>query len=172
MIPSWLTRRGRRFGPLYHQGSVYSASFAAVPVLADIATGRKPGGRWQALGLAGRIVVEEQQLHEPGYVQARYPAAINELHQLTQNHVTARPFEGDEDDFLYWLEHLLAAAIFARVMCSRRYTSATIARWDGRSLQRRSPSRVTISMVTHSTSACGRSSAAGWMTNEAPEQRD
>lgn len=93
---------------LYHQRSVYSASFAAVPVLADIATGRKPGGSWQALGLAGRIVVEEQQLHEPGYVQARYPAAINELHQLTQNHVTARPFEGDEDDFLYWLEHLLA----------------------------------------------------------------
>lgn len=33
------------------------------------------------------------------------------------------------------------------------------------------PSRVTMSMVTHSTSACGRSSAAGWMTNEAPEQR-
>ncbi|WP_328357805.1 hypothetical protein OG800_19470 [Streptomyces sp. NBC_00445] len=93
---------------LYHQGSVYTASFAALPVLTDIATGRKPGGRWQALGLAGRIVVQEQQLHEPGYVQARYPAAINELHQLTQNVVTARPFEGDVDDFLYWLEHLLA----------------------------------------------------------------
>jgi hypothetical protein len=58
--------------------------------------------------LAGRIVVEEQQLHEPGYVQARYPAAINELHQLTQNLVMARLFEGDEDDFLYWLEHLPA----------------------------------------------------------------
>lgn len=27
-------------------------------------------------------------------------------------------------------------------------------------------------MVTHSTSACGSSSAAGWTTNEAPEQRD
>jgi hypothetical protein len=27
--------------------------------------------------------------NEPGYVQARYPAAINELHQLTQNHVMA-----------------------------------------------------------------------------------
>lgn len=53
------------------------------------------------------------------------------------------------------------AATFARVVCSRRYTSATIARWDGRSLQRRSPSRVTMSLVTHSTSACGRSSAAG-----------
>lgn len=93
---------------LYHQGSVYTASFAALPVLTDIAAGRKPGGRWPALGLAGRIVVEEQQLHEPGYVQTRYPAAINELHQLTQNVVGTRPFEGDVDDFLYWLEHLLA----------------------------------------------------------------
>ncbi|MGW4567665.1 hypothetical protein ACWEN3_36540 [Streptomyces sp. NPDC004561] len=93
---------------LYHQGSVYTASFAALPVLSDIAAGRKPGGRWQALGLAGRIVVEEQQFHKPGYVQARFPAVINELHQLTQNIVMTRPFEGDEDDFLYWLEHLLA----------------------------------------------------------------
>lgn len=84
---------------------MYTASFAALPVLTDIATGRKPGRSWQALGLAGRIVVEEQQLYEPGYVQARFPAAINELHQLTQKHVMARPFE---DDFLYWLEHLLA----------------------------------------------------------------
>lgn len=93
---------------LYHQGSVYEASFAALPALTEIATGRKPGARRQALSLAGRIVVEEQRLHEPGYVQARYPAAINELHQLTQNQTMARPFEGDEDDFLYWLEHLLA----------------------------------------------------------------
>ena len=88
---------------------MYEASFAALPVLTDIATGRKPGGRWQALGLAGRILVEEQQLHEPGYVQARFPAAINELYQLTQNHLMARPFEGDEDDLLHWLEHLLAS---------------------------------------------------------------
>ncbi|MFJ9120099.1 hypothetical protein ACIRJO_31710 [Streptomyces sp. NPDC102394] len=59
-------------------------------------------------GLAGRIVVEEQQLHEPGYVQGCHPSAMSELHQLTQKQVMARPFEGDEDDFLYWLEHLLA----------------------------------------------------------------
>ncbi len=93
---------------LYHQGSVYTASFAALPVLADIAAGRKPGDCWQALGLAGRIVVQEQQLHEPGYVQRCYPSAMSELLQLTQKQVMARPFEGDEDDFLYWLEHLLA----------------------------------------------------------------
>lgn len=76
---------------LCHQGSVDTAGFAALPVLTEIATGRMPGGRWQALGPVGRIVVEEQQLHEPGYVQARYPDAINELRQLTQNVVRARP---------------------------------------------------------------------------------
>lgn len=41
------------------------------------------------------------------------------------------------------------AASLAYVVCSRRYTSATIARCDGRSLHLRSPSRVTISIVTH-----------------------
>ncbi len=93
---------------LCHQGTVYTASFAALPALADIATGRKAGARGQALGLAGRIVVQEQQLHEPGYVQARYPAAIRELRQLTLNIVAGSHFEGSADDFLYCLEHLLA----------------------------------------------------------------
>ncbi|MEV8067860.1 hypothetical protein AB0P32_17280 [Streptomyces sp. NPDC085995] len=93
---------------LYHQGTVYPASFAALPVLADIATGRVPGGRRQALALAGRVVTEEQQLHPPGYVQSRYPSAVAELHRLTRDQVTTRPFDGDEDDFLYWLENLLA----------------------------------------------------------------
>ncbi|MFC1417622.1 hypothetical protein [Streptacidiphilus cavernicola] len=93
---------------LCHQGTVYTASFASLPVLADIATGRKPGASGQALGLAGRIVAEEHQLHEPGYVQARYPAAVRELHQLTLEIVVATRFEGDADDFLFCLEDLLA----------------------------------------------------------------
>ena len=41
---------------LCHEGTVYTASFAALPVLADIATGRKPGARGQALGLAGKPI--------------------------------------------------------------------------------------------------------------------
>lgn len=45
------------------------------------------------------------------------------------------------------------AAICARVSCRRRYTRPTRARWCGGSLQRRSPSRVTMSLVTHSTRA-------------------
>lgn len=30
--------------------------------------------------------------------------AISKLHQLTQEVVKKRPFEGDVDDFLYWLD--------------------------------------------------------------------
>lgn len=93
---------------LCHQGTVSSASFAALPVLAEIATGRKPGDHWQAIALAGRIVVGEKQLHKPGYARARYPDAIDELHQMAQHHLTKEPFEGDEEDYFYSLQALLA----------------------------------------------------------------
>jgi hypothetical protein len=52
-----------------HQECVYEANFAARPVLTEIATGRKPGDRRQAVALVGRIVVEEQQLREPGCIE-------------------------------------------------------------------------------------------------------
>jgi hypothetical protein len=60
------------------------------------------------------------------------------------------------------------AASWARVSCRRRCPRAARARRCGGSLQRRSPSRVTVSMVTHSAKACGRSSAAAYGTNAAP----
>lgn len=41
---------------LYHQGSVYSASFAAVPVMADIAEQWNPGDRSQLISLAACIL--------------------------------------------------------------------------------------------------------------------
>lgn len=43
---------------LCHQGSVYDASWAAVPRLTDIARGTAPGDRHQAVVLAGSIVVD------------------------------------------------------------------------------------------------------------------
>ncbi|GAA2471347.1 hypothetical protein GCM10010388_74940 [Streptomyces mauvecolor] len=52
--------------------------------------------------------------------------------------------------------------------CRRRCARAITARSDGRSWQRPSPSRMTIGIVTHSTSACGRSSAARCGDNRAP----
>ncbi|GGU11578.1 hypothetical protein GCM10010244_42490 [Streptomyces coeruleorubidus] len=41
----------------------------------------------------------------------------------------------------------------------RRYTRPASARWCGGNLQRRSPPRLTMSMVTHSTGEGGRSAA-------------
>ncbi|MER5402915.1 hypothetical protein [Streptomyces sp. NPDC002599] len=93
---------------LYHQGSVYTASFASLPGLTDIATGRRPGNRHLALGLAGRIVSAEQQVHELGHVQTRYPDAMAALRTMAVQRLTAEPFEGDEEDYLYALEDLLA----------------------------------------------------------------
>ncbi|MEU1623549.1 hypothetical protein ABZ479_40465 [Streptomyces sp. NPDC005722] len=86
---------------LYHQGSVYPASFAALPVLADIATGRRPGEQARALALAGRIVAGEGQLHEPGHVRAHFPAALDELRQVMHRVLVQWSFDGDEDDHLY-----------------------------------------------------------------------
>ncbi|MEV6155753.1 hypothetical protein AB0L53_35975 [Nonomuraea sp. NPDC052129] len=93
---------------LCHQGTVYPASFAALPVLADIATGRLPGDQQSASALAGQIVNGERQLHRPGYCRERYPAAIDELHRMILRHLTEEPFEGDGLDYLYPLEGLLA----------------------------------------------------------------
>ncbi len=53
------------------------------------------------------------------------------------------------------------AEMRGRVSWRHRYTRATSTRWCGGSLQRRPPSRVTTSIVTHSASPRGRSSAAG-----------
>ncbi|MFG3442256.1 hypothetical protein ACGF0J_33865 [Nonomuraea sp. NPDC047897] len=87
---------------------MYPASFAALPVLADIASSRMPGDQRAAISLAGRIVAGETQLHQPGYCRKRYPAEIDELQRIVQRHLTEEAFEGDEHDYLYPLEDLLA----------------------------------------------------------------
>lgn len=96
------------FSSLCHQGTVYPASFAALPVLADIATGRRPGDRQAALALAGGIVAGERHLHQPGHVRAHYPQALAELHRMAQHYLTEEPFEDVGSDYLYLLETLLA----------------------------------------------------------------
>ncbi|GIH28135.1 hypothetical protein Aph01nite_64450 [Acrocarpospora phusangensis] len=93
---------------LCHQGTVYPASFAALPVLADIATGRRLGDPQSAIALASRIVVGEEQLHPSGYCREHYPAVLEELHRMAQHYLMAESFEGGERAYLYPLEDLLA----------------------------------------------------------------
>jgi DNA-directed RNA polymerase subunit RPC12/RpoP len=93
---------------LCHQGTVYPASFAALPVLAEIAADHRQYNCQQAIALASRIVVGEEQLHEAGYVRAHYPDEISALHRVTQQALTEQPFDGSGYDYLNPLEALLA----------------------------------------------------------------
>ncbi|WP_367325435.1 hypothetical protein [Streptomyces sp. HUAS ZL42] len=54
---------------LCHQGSVYDASWAALPVLADIALGRAPGGPADAVMLAGAITVDADDPRRDRYTR-------------------------------------------------------------------------------------------------------
>lgn len=62
------------WGSLCHQGSVYDASWAAMPVLTDIALDRAPGGPIQAVTMAGLITTDpDEACHE------RYAREIGQL---------------------------------------------------------------------------------------------
>jgi hypothetical protein len=62
------------WGSLCHQGSVYDASWAAMPVLVDIALGRAPGGAIQAVTMAGLITTDPDE-----ECRARYAREIGQL---------------------------------------------------------------------------------------------
>ncbi|WP_416958214.1 hypothetical protein [Streptomyces sp. Agncl-13] len=62
------------WGSLCHQGSVYDASWAAMPVLTDIALGRAPGGPIQAVTMAGLITTDPDE-----ECRARYAREIAQL---------------------------------------------------------------------------------------------
>ncbi|WP_416972837.1 hypothetical protein [Streptomyces sp. 4F14] len=87
---------------LCHQGTVYDASFAALPLLTDIAMGRSPGGRDEALLMAGHIVgaarVGEREL---------YAEQIAELLPVAREFLAGIPAD-EPGDFVYHLQGLLA----------------------------------------------------------------
>lgn len=93
---------------LYHQGSVYSASFVALPLLADVAMGRRPGDGMYALCLAGSIVAAEEQEHPRGYVLSKYPQVIAELRPLTERAIGGDCLGAHGLDYLEQLQLLLA----------------------------------------------------------------
>ncbi|MFI7502728.1 hypothetical protein ACIBVL_30490 [Streptomyces sp. NPDC049687] len=85
---------------LCHQGDVYGASFAALPVLTDIATGRAAGDRDEAVALAGSIVAEADER-----LRARYEREIAELLTVGRECVEQ---PRDSQNFVYCLQFLLA----------------------------------------------------------------
>jgi hypothetical protein len=93
---------------LCHQGTVYSASFAALPTLTEIAGRWSPAERMMALALAGDIVASSDQAHGRVNVHASYPSEIARLKALTEETLQDGRLAGDSDMYVHVLQALLA----------------------------------------------------------------
>ncbi|MEW1647863.1 hypothetical protein [Streptomyces sp. NPDC091219] len=89
------------WGSLCHQGSVYDASWAALPVLTDIALGRAPGGAVQAVTMAGLITTDPDEEN-----RARYTREIGQLLAVARD-LRADPGQ-DAHTFVYLQMAVLA----------------------------------------------------------------
>ncbi|WP_043465138.1 hypothetical protein [Kitasatospora sp. MBT66] len=91
---------------LCHQGSVYSASFAALPRLTAIAaTAADPKEQVNAVQLAAAIVAGADQLNEVGDLRAKHAQDIAVLLRRANEHLRTAP---DRTDYVYLLEAVLA----------------------------------------------------------------
>lgn len=104
---------GTDFGPawddvwshLCHQGTVYTASYAALPLLTEIAERHPPAGYVAALDLASGIVASTDGPRE--YLDARrhWADTLDRLHDLARRNL---PLAADDTEFIYGLQALLA----------------------------------------------------------------
>jgi hypothetical protein len=90
---------------LYHQGTVYSASYAALPRLAELAARQDPAGSVEPLFLAASIVASTDGPEESTTVRARYAETIRALHDVAERLL---PFASDDTDFIYRVQAVLA----------------------------------------------------------------
>ncbi len=90
---------------LCHQGSVYSASFAALPWLVGVAGTDDRNQAVNALTLAGAIMTGADQPHGAGDVRAKHAAELATLQSLAHEHLRTA---GDRGEYAYLLESVLA----------------------------------------------------------------
>lgn len=90
---------------LCHQGTVYTASYAALPRLAELATRRDPAGFVEPLFLATCIIASTDGPESEAAVRTRYADAIHVLHGVAQRLLQ---MAGDDTDFVYRVQALLA----------------------------------------------------------------
>ncbi|TDD29763.1 hypothetical protein E1218_03075 [Kribbella turkmenica] len=90
---------------LCHQGTVYSASYAALPRLADLAARQDPSGFVEPLFLATCIVASTDGPEEPAAVRTRYADTIRTLREVAEGLV---PLAADDTDFIYRAQAVLA----------------------------------------------------------------
>ncbi|WP_157630457.1 hypothetical protein [Kribbella catacumbae] len=92
---------------LCHQGTVYSASYSALPRLAELAARQDRSGFVEPLFLAARIMASTDGPEAPAAVRAKYAETIRALHEVAEGLV---PFATDDTDFIYRAQAVLATA--------------------------------------------------------------
>lgn len=90
---------------LCHQGSVYSASFAALPWLAGMAENEDREQAVSALNLAGAIMAGAEQPHGAGDVRSQHSAEIAALLASVNRHLRTAT---DRTEYINLLESMLA----------------------------------------------------------------
>lgn len=90
---------------LCHQGTAYTASYEALPGLADLAARTVSAGFLEPLLLATCIITSTDVPESDADVRARYADAIAVLHSVAERLV---PLAGDDADFTYRVQALLA----------------------------------------------------------------
>jgi hypothetical protein len=97
---------GELWGSLCHQGTVYSASFAALPAIEATARSWPANRRTQALGLAGAIVASNDVLGSRAEFIRGLEPTVNALHELALESVALSGY--DSIEFIYLLEAVVA----------------------------------------------------------------
>ncbi|MGE9695808.1 hypothetical protein [Streptomyces sp. NRRL F-5630] len=90
---------------LCHQGSVYSASFAALPWLAHVAGCDDREQAVSALNLAGAILAGSDQPHGAGEVRAQHAAEVGALLAAVNEYLRA---SSDRNEYACLLESMLS----------------------------------------------------------------
>ncbi|WP_139177507.1 hypothetical protein [Ruania alba] len=88
---------------LCHQGTVYSASYAALPILTAMCLSQDPRGYSAPLQLAGAILASIDGPEEPAAVRRRYGAEVAQLHAIAERGIE---LAGTDLEFIYGLETL------------------------------------------------------------------
>lgn len=90
---------------LCHQGTVYSASYAVIPLLADLCSRLPVRGYRSGLQLAGSILASTDGPSSHAQVRATYAEAISQMRDIAE---AALPLAADDAEFIYALETLAA----------------------------------------------------------------
>lgn len=93
------------WGRLCHQGTVASASYAAIPELAEMAALRAPAGYIAPLHLAAAIIASHDGPEDPRVVRQRYPTELARLRGVAERNLSCA--DGDRE-FVYGLQALMA----------------------------------------------------------------